>query len=416
MLELLHLGGYSLPHAVLMMIPEAWEHHESMPDWKRDFYRFHASVMEPWDGPASIAFTDGTVIGAVLDRNGLRPSRYWVTEDGLVVMASEVGVLPIDPSTIVQKGRLQPGRMFLIDTNLGRIVGDDEIKEALAAQQPYGEWLHAGLVHLDDLPARAFLTPQHASVVKHQRVFGYTTEELKILLAPMARTGAEPIGSMGTDTPVAVLSDRSRLLFDYFQQLFAQVTNPPLDAIREELVTSMGGTIGPEGNLLRPGPASCRQVVLPHPIITNEELAKLLYINDDNDMPGFKPFAIDGLYRVAEGGAGLRRALDGGPGQGERRHRRRRQAHRPLRPLLVRRAGPHPVAAAHLRGPPPPHPGEDPHPGRARRRVRRRPRGAPHGPAARVRRRRHQPLPRLRDHRGPHRPGRHHRASPSGRR
>jgi glutamate synthase (NADPH/NADH) large chain len=309
-LELLHLGGYSLPHAVLMMIPEAWENHESMPDWKRDFYRFHASLMEPWDGPASIAFTDGTVIGAVLDRNGLRPSRYWVTEDGLVVMASEVGVLPIDPATVVQKGRLQPGRMFLIDTNLGRIVGDDEIKEALASQQPYGEWLHAGLLHLDDLPTRDFLTPQHASVVKHQRVFGYTTEELKILIGPMARTGAEPIGSMGTDTPVAVLSDRSRLLFDYFQQLFAQVTNPPLDAIREELVTSMASTIGPEGNLLRPGPASCRQVVLPQPILTNEELAKLLYINDDNDMPGFKPFAIDGLFRVAEGGDGLRRALE----------------------------------------------------------------------------------------------------------
>ncbi|MDQ3107727.1 MAG: glutamate synthase subunit alpha, partial [Actinomycetota bacterium] len=309
-LELLHLGGYSLPHAVLMMIPEAWEHHESMPDWKRDFYRFHASVMEPWDGPASIAFSDGTVIGAVLDRNGLRPSRFWVTDDGLVVMASEVGVLPIDPATVVQKGRLQPGRMFLIDTNLGRIVDDDEIKEALATQHPYGEWLHAGLVHLDDLPSRAFLTPQHASVVKHQRVFGYTTEELKILLAPMARTGAEPLGSMGTDTPIAVLSDRSRLLFDYFQQLFAQVTNPPLDAIREELVTSMGSTIGPEGNLLRPGPTSCRQVVLPHPILTNDQLAKLLYINDDSDMPGFKPFAIDGLYRVAEGGDGLRRALD----------------------------------------------------------------------------------------------------------
>jgi glutamate synthase (NADPH) large chain len=309
-LELLHLGGYSLPHAVLMMIPEAWEHHESMPDWKRDFYRFHSAVMEPWDGPASIAFTDGTVIGAVLDRNGLRPSRYWVTEDGLVVMASEVGVLPIDPATVVKKGRLQPGRMFLVDTKLGRIVGDGEIKEALATAKPYGEWLHAGLVHLDDLPTRDFLTPQHASVVKHQRVFGYTTEELKILLAPMARTGAEPIGSMGTDTPIAVLSDRSRLLFDYFSQLFAQVTNPPLDAIREELVTSMGGTIGPEANLLQPGPSSCRQIVLPHPILTNAELAKLLYINDDANMPGFKPFAIDGLYRVAEGGAGLRRALE----------------------------------------------------------------------------------------------------------
>jgi len=309
-LELLHLGGYSLPHAVLMMIPEAWEHHESMPDWKRDFYRFHASVMEPWDGPASIAFTDGSVIGAVLDRNGLRPSRYWVTEDGLVVMASEVGVLPIDPATIVQKGRLQPGRMFLVDTELGRIVDDDEIKEALATQRPYGEWLHAGLVHLDDLPGRDFLTPQHASVVQHQRVFGYTTEELKIIVGPMARTGAEPIGSMGTDTPVAVLSARSRLLFDYFQQLFAQVTNPPLDAIREELVTSMGKSVGPESNLLQPGAPSCRQVVLPQPILSNEELAKLLYINDDGDMPGFKPFAIDGLYPVAEGGEGLRRALE----------------------------------------------------------------------------------------------------------
>jgi len=309
-LELLHLGGYSLPHAVLMMIPEAWENHESMPDWKRDFYRFHASLMEAWDGPASIAFTDGTVIGAVLDRNGLRPSRFWVTEDGLVVMASEVGVLPIDPATVVQKGRLQPGRMFLVDTSQGRIVDDDEIKEALAMQRPYGEWLHAGLLHLNDLPSRDFLTPQHASVVRHQRTFGYTTEELKILLGPMARTGAEPIGSMGTDTPVAVLSDRSRLLFDYFQQLFAQVTNPPLDAIREELVTSMASTLGPEGNLLAPGPSSCRQIVLPYPILTNAELAKLLYINDDGDMPGFKPFAIDGLYPVAEGGEGMRRAIE----------------------------------------------------------------------------------------------------------
>ena len=309
-LELLHLGGYSLPHAVLMMIPEAWEHHESMPDWKRDFYRFHASIMEPWDGPASIAFTDGTLIGAVLDRNGLRPSRYWVTEDGLVVMASEVGVLPIDVSTVVQKGRLQPGKMFLVDTAAGRIIDDEEIKRDLAEQRPYSEYLHAGMVHLADLPARDFLTPQHASVVMRQRGFGYTSEELKILLAPMARTGAEPIGSMGTDTPVAVLSDRSRLLFDYFQQLFAQVTNPPLDAIREELVTSMGSTLGPEANLLDPGAASCRQIVLPYPILTNAELAKLLYINDDNDMHGFKPFAIDGLYRVADGGEGLGRALE----------------------------------------------------------------------------------------------------------
>ena len=309
-LELLHLGGRSLPHAVLMMIPEAWENHESMPEWKRDFYAFHSSMMEPWDGPASICFTDGTVIGAVLDRNGLRPSRYWVTDDGLVVLASEVGVLPIDQETIVEKGRLQPGRMFLVDTAKGRIVADEEVKRELADEHPYGDWLHAGLLHLDDLPPRITLTPQHSSVVKHQRVFGYTTEELKLLIAPAARVGAEPIGSMGTDTPQAVLSDRPRLLFDYFQQLFAQVTNPPLDAIREEVVTSMAGTIGPEANLLEPGPHSCRQIVLPRPILSNEELAKILYVNEDGDKPGFEAFAVDGLYPVEEGGAGMKRALD----------------------------------------------------------------------------------------------------------
>jgi glutamate synthase (NADPH/NADH) large chain len=309
-LELLHLAGRSLPHAVLMMVPEAWENHETIPDWKRDFYEFHASMMEPWDGPASIAFTDGTVIGAVLDRNGLRPSRFWVTDDGLVVMASEVGVLDIDQSKVVQKGRLQPGRMFLVDTSEGRIVGDEEIKRSLADAEPYGDWLRDGLLHLDDLPPRFLLTPQHSSVVQRQRTFGYTLEELKILLAPMARTGAEPIGSMGTDTPIAVLSDRSRLLFDYFSQLFAQVTNPPLDAIREELVTSTASVIGPEANLLSPGPESCRQIVVPYPILTNEELAKILYLNEDGDHPEFKAFAIDGLYPVAEGGEGMRRAIE----------------------------------------------------------------------------------------------------------
>jgi glutamate synthase (NADPH) large chain len=309
-LELLHLGGRSLPHAVLMMIPEAWESHDAMSDSRRDFYSFHSTLMEPWDGPASIAFTDGTVIGAVLDRNGLRPSRYWVTEDGLVVMASEVGVLDIDPKTIVTKGRLQPGRMFLVDTAQGRIVADEELKAELAEAEPYGQWLEDGLLHLDDLPDRTLLTPQHASVVKRQRTFGYTSEELKIILAPMARLGAEPIGSMGTDTPIAVLSERSRLLFDYFTQLFAQVTNPPLDAIREELVTSMAGTIGPEANLLEPGPESCRHVVLPRPILSNEELAKILYVNEDGEYPGFETFAIDGLYPVEEGAEGMRRALD----------------------------------------------------------------------------------------------------------
>ncbi len=309
-LELLHLGGRSLPHAVLMMIPEAWENHESMPEWKRAFYQYHSSLMEPWDGPASIAFTDGRLIGAVLDRNGLRPSRYWVTQEGLVVMASEVGVLGIEPSEIVQRGRLEPGKMFLVDTAQARIVGDEEIKRELADQHPYGEWLHAGLAHLDDLPPRDFLIPRQSSVVQQQRIFGYTSEELKILLTPMAKNGYEALGSMGTDTPIAVLSERPRLLFDYFSQLFAQVTNPPLDAIREELVTSMSATLGPEGNVLEPTAASCRQIVLNAPIISNDDLAKILYINDDNDMPGFKSYAVDGLYPVAEGGAGLRTAIE----------------------------------------------------------------------------------------------------------
>ncbi len=309
-LELIQLGGRSLPHAVLMMVPEAWENHERLPQWKRDFYEFHASLIEPWDGPASIAFTDGTVIGAVLDRNGLRPSRFWVTEEGLVVMASEVGVLDLDQSTVIQKGRLQPGKMFLVDTAAGRIVGDEEIKQTLADAEPYGEWLQDGLVHLDDLPHRYLLTPQHSSVVKRQRTFGFTEEELRILLAPMARTAAEPIGSMGTDTPIAVLSKRSRLIFDYFSQLFAQVTNPPLDAIREELVTSTSSFLGPESNLLEPGPESCKQIVVPHPVLSNEDLAKILYLNESGDYPQFKSFAIDGLYPIAEGGDGMRSAIE----------------------------------------------------------------------------------------------------------
>jgi glutamate synthase (NADPH/NADH) large chain len=311
-LELLHLGGRSLPHAVLMMIPEAWENHRTMDPARRAFYQFHAAIMEPWDGPASIAFTDGTVIGAVLDRNGLRPSRFWVTDDGLVVMASEVGVLDIPPGKVVQRGRLQPGRMFLVDTSLGRIVADEEIKSALAREHPYGDWLAAKQIHFDDLPPRFTLTPQHASVVAHQRLFGYTTEDLKILVSPMARDGYEPIGSMGTDTPIAVLSDRPRLLYDYFQQLFAQVTNPPLDAIREELVTSLSGTIGPEQNLLHPEPASCNQIVMPQPIITNEDLAKLLYVNEDGTCPGWRAFAIDGLFeaRSADPRSALEAALD----------------------------------------------------------------------------------------------------------
>ena len=304
-LELLHLGGRTLPHSVLMMIPEAWENHTEMSAKQRAFYEFHSALMEPWDGPACVVFTDGSQVGAVLDRNGLRPSRYWVTDDGLVVLASEVGVLDIPQSKIVRKGRLQPGRMFLVDTEEHRIVEDEEVKEGLAAEHPYDEWLHAGLIKLPDIPDREHVIHSHASVTRRQQIFGYTEEELRVILTPMANTSAEPIGSMGTDTPIAVLSDRPRLLFDYFAQLFAQVTNPPLDAIREELVTSLNGTIGPEANLLDPTPASCRQVVLPFPVITNDELVKIRHVNRDGDMPGFITHVSRGLYDVSGGGDAL---------------------------------------------------------------------------------------------------------------
>ena len=304
-LELLHLGGRTLPHAVLMMVPEAWENHPSMDPARRAFYQYHSTMMEPWDGPACVTFTDGTQVGAVLDRNGLRPGRYWVTDDGLVVLSSEVGVLDIDQSRVVRKGRLQPGRMFLVDTAEHRIIEDDEIKAKLAAEHPYQEWLEAGIIELEDLPEREHIVHTHASVTRRQQTFGYTEEELRVLLAPMARTGAEPIGSMGTDSPIAALSARPRLIFDYFTQLFAQVTNPPLDAIREELVTSLQSSLGPQGNLLEPTAASCRSVTLPFPVIDNDELAKLVHINADGDMPGMKAVTLSGLYRVAGGGEAL---------------------------------------------------------------------------------------------------------------
>ncbi|MFI1967662.1 glutamate synthase large subunit [Streptomyces cinnamoneus] len=304
-LELLHLGGRSLPHSVLMMIPEAWENHASMDPARRAFYQYHSTLMEPWDGPACVTFTDGTLVGAVLDRNGLRPGRYWVTDDGLVVLSSEVGVLDIDPAKVVRKGRLQPGKMFLVDTEGHRIIEDDEIKAALAAEQPYQEWLEAGLIDLADLPEREHIVHTHASVTRRQQTFGYTEEELRVILAPMAKSGAEPIGSMGTDSPIAALSERPRLLFDYFTQLFAQVTNPPLDAIREELVTSLISSLGPQRNLLEPTAASCRSVTLPFPVIDNDELAKLIHINADGDLPGLKAVTLSGLYRVAGGGEAL---------------------------------------------------------------------------------------------------------------
>ncbi|WP_135454513.1 glutamate synthase large subunit [Mycobacterium sp. DL99] len=309
-LELLHLGGRSLPHAVLMMIPEAWENATTMDAAERAFWKFHASLMEPWDGPACVTFTDGTMVGAVLDRNGLRPGRWWRTVDDRVILASESGVLDVPSGQIVAKGRLQPGKMFLVDTAAGRIVPDDEIKEQLAAAEPYGEWLHAGLLDLNTLPARPRFQPNHESVVRRQIAFGYTEEELRILLTPMAASGGEPLGSMGTDTPVAVLSKRSRLLYDYFVELFAQVTNPPLDAIREEVVTSMARVMGPEENLLEPSAASCRQIVLRRPVLDNDELGKIVRINDDGEHPGLRTTVLRSLYDVERGGEGLAEALD----------------------------------------------------------------------------------------------------------
>jgi glutamate synthase (ferredoxin) len=305
-LEFLVMTGRSLPHALLMMIPEPWAGHESMSPAVKAFYEYHSSLMEPWDGPASIAFTDGIVIGAVLDRNGLRPSRYYVTKDDLVIMASEVGVLDVPPEDILIKERLHPGRIFLVDTARGRIVSDEEIKRELAAAQPYGEWL-AHLIDIEDLPPAPHLPPpSHETVRRRQQLFGYTDEDLRVLLAAMATTGEEPLGSMGTDTALAALSDRPRLLYDYFKQLFAQVTNPPLDAIREELVTSMASTIGPEGNLLDPRPESCRQIKITDPVIDNDQLAKLRYVYE----PGFRSITLPMVFDPRQDGPGLEKALD----------------------------------------------------------------------------------------------------------
>ena len=415
-LELLNLAGRPLHHAILMMIPEAWENHESMDAPRKAFYRYHASLMEPWDGPASIAFTDGTVIGAVLDRNGLRPSRYWVTDDDRVIMASEVGVLDVDPAKIVKKGRLEPGKIFLVDTTQGRIIPDDEIKAELAAEQPYQEWLDAGLVHLDDLPPQFPLVPQHSSAVQQQRMFGYTQEDLRLIIAPMARNAVESLGSMGTDTPVPVLSDRPRMLYEYFKQLFAQVTNPPLDANFEALVTSLNSTLGPEGNLLDPAAESCRQIVCPTPILTNEELAKLRYIDDgESAVPGFTPFTVYCHYPVADGGEGLRMAIDN-----VRTQVSEAIANGANLIILSDRYAdaenaPIPALLITVGGAPPSRAREDADARRAHRRDGRGARGAPLRAAARVRRGRDQPVPRVRHDPRPVPRGRDRAASPSAR-
>jgi glutamate synthase domain-containing protein 2/glutamate synthase domain-containing protein 1/glutamate synthase domain-containing protein 3 len=306
-LELLVLAGRPIAHAIMMMIPEPWSRHESMDDARRAFYQYHSCLMEPWDGPASIAFTDGRQIGAVLDRNGLRPSRYYVTKDGLVVMASEAGVLDIPPENILTKGRLQPGRMFLVDTELGRIVDDDEIKRAICSEQPYRDWINEYMVHLSDLPeAPEVPEPDRKTLLQRQVAFGYTHEDERIILAPMARDGVEAMGSMGTDASLAVLSNKPRLLYDYFKQLFAQVTNPPIDCIREDIIVSAETRLGSEGNLLNPAPSACRRVELKWPILTNEEFAKIRRQN----LPGLRVGVLPILFRVTRGEKGLAKSME----------------------------------------------------------------------------------------------------------
>jgi glutamate synthase (NADPH/NADH) large chain len=305
--ELLSLTGRSLPHSIMMMVPEAWENQTDVEAARKAFYEYHAMLMEPWDGPAALVFTDGSLVGATLDRNGLRPGRFLVTDDGLVVLASEIGVLDIDPAKIVRKGRLRPGKMFLVDTEAGRIIEDDDIKGELASAAPYGEWLDKGRIHLKDLPDREHIVHTPASVTRRQRTFGYTEEEVRIMIMPMAKNGAEPLGAMGSDTPIAVLSERPRLLFDYFTQQFAQVTNPPLDSIREEVVTSMKLGLGPERNLLAATPEHAHQVILDFPVIDNDELAKIQHIDP---RPGSRlTTTIRGLYRVDKGQKALEKRL-----------------------------------------------------------------------------------------------------------
>ena len=307
-LELLVQSGRSLPHAVAMLIPEAWDGHPFMDDRKKAFYEYHCSLMEPWDGPAAITFTDGRVIGATLDRNGLRPARYVVTHDDMVVLSSEAGVLPVKPENVKRRGRLQPGKMFLIDLEQGRIVSDDELKSQLASRQPYGEWLKEHQVTLDKLPEP---TRVHGSdqgtIIARQRAFGYTDEDVRVLMTPMAANGEEPLGSMGVDTPLACLSDKPQPLFNYFKQLFAQVTNPPIDPIREEMVMSLVSYIGREQNILAETPQHCHTLKLPHPILTNRDLEKLRRVSRGD----FLASTLEALFPAADGEKGLELALDG---------------------------------------------------------------------------------------------------------
>ncbi|MBL7744795.1 MAG: glutamate synthase large subunit [Chitinophagaceae bacterium] len=308
MIELLTLTGRSLPHVMMMLIPEAWDGNEHMDPVKKAFYEYHSSFMEPWDGPASISFTDGKIIGATLDRNGLRPSRYCVTTDDRVIMASETGVLPVDPSTIKEKGRLQPGKMFVVDMEQGKIISDEELKKQICSQKPYGEWLNKYKIRLEELPEPRimFTHLEHDQVFKYQKAFGYSTEDLESIIAPMALEGKEPVGSMGTDTPLAILSDQPQHLSSYFKQLFAQVTNPPIDPIRERLVMSLASFVGNNGNLLVEDPLTCHSVALKHPILSNHELEKIRSI----DTGIFQAKTLQCYFRADGKSGSLKAALD----------------------------------------------------------------------------------------------------------
>ncbi len=307
-IELLYLSGRSLPHVMMMLIPEAWDGNDSMADYKRDFYEYHAAMMEPWDGPASISFTDGKMIGATLDRNGLRPSRYWVTEDDHVIMASEAGVLDLDPSTIVSKGRLQPGKMFVVDMEQGRIIPDEELKEKICQQQPYGQWLRENKIRVEDLPEAGseYRQPKAIELISRQQIFGFTTEDIRIVLAQMAETGKEALGSMGIDTPLAVLSDKAQHLSSYFKQLFAQVTNPPIDPIRERMVMSLLTDIGGLSNLLEEGPNHCKQIEIQQPVLRNKEVEKIRWIDHEN----FQTKSIHMTFRASGESGKLEKALE----------------------------------------------------------------------------------------------------------
>ena len=412
-LELLHLGGRSLPHAVLMMIPEAWEKHAEMDDARRAFYEFHASVMEPWDGPACVTFTDGTLIGAVLDRNGLRPARYWVTDTGLVVLASEVGVLDLDPATIVRKGRLQPGRMFLVDTAAGRIVDDAEIKSQLAAEHPYDDWLHAGLLKLPNLPDREHIVYSHESVLRRQQTFGYTEEELRILLAPMARAGAEPIGSMGNDSPLAALVGPAAPAVRLLQPAVRAGHQP---AARRDPRRARDVAVG--GDRPRAEPARARADFVPAdrravPGHRQRRAGQDPARQRRRRPPGLAPFRVRGLYAVDGGGAALEQrlaeicaetsaAIDAGARIIVLSDRDSDRERAPIPSLLLTAAVHHHLIQR-----------EDPHQGRPDRRSRRRARGAPRRAAHRLRRRCRQPLPGDGNRRGhdPHRCD--HSASPA---